>query len=71
MKTLNVFAEFIDFPSDEKMKFIKTVIETGKDDRFFVELEGFKKQLSSLSVTEVDAFDVYIVEQPTFSYLAR
>ena len=53
------------------MKFIKTVIETGKDDRFFVELEGFKKQLSSLSVTEVDAFDVYIVEQPTFFYLAR
>ena len=39
------------------MKFIKTVIETGKDDRFFVELEGFKKQLSSLAVTEVDAFD--------------
>ena len=57
MKTLNAFAEFIDFPSEEKMKFIKTVVEMGKDDSFSVELEGFKKQLSSLSVTEVDGFD--------------
>ena len=39
------------------MKFIKTVVEIGKDDSFSVELEGFKKQLSSLSVTEVEAFD--------------
>merc|ERR1719234_33023 len=53
LKTLNAFAEFIDFPSEEKMKFIKTVVEMGKDDSFSVELEGFKKQLSSLSVTEL------------------
>jgi len=60
LKTLNVFAEFIDFPSDEKMKFIKTVVEAGKDDRFSVELEGFKKQLSSLSVTELGEEEIQV-----------
>ena len=66
METLNVFLEFVDLPADKKMEYIKKVIEAGtgigwqpqeQDDKLFIDLDCFKKQLSSLSVTEVDAFD--------------
>ena len=58
MKALNVFLEFVDLPVDKKMEYVKTVVDVGgQDDKFSVELEGFKKQLSSLPVAEVDGFD--------------
>ena len=62
---LNIFLEFVDLPADKKLEYIKTVIVAGTTglewqpeeqdtDKFF---EGFKKQLSSLSLTEVDGFE--------------
>ena len=56
LKTLNVFLDLVDIPSNKKMEYVKTVVET-QDDKFSVNFEGFKKQLSSLPVAEVDAFD--------------
>ena len=55
MKTLNVFAELNKIPSDKKVEYIRTVLKRGDDET--ISLEGFKKQLSSLSVTEVGNFD--------------
>ena len=62
---MNVFLEFVDLPPDKKMEYVKKVIEAGtgigwqpqeQDDKLSMELDDFKKQLSSLSVTEVDGF---------------
>ena len=54
LKTLNVFAELNKIPSDMKVEYIETVFKYGDDKT--ISLEGFKTQLSSLSVTEVDGF---------------
>ena len=65
METLNVFLEFVDLPADKKMEYVKKVIEAGtgigwqpqeQDDKLSMELDDFKKQLSLLSVAEVDGF---------------
>merc|ERR1712130_414870 len=63
LKTLNVFLEFVDLPADKKMEYIQKVMEAviqlgwqpqEQDDKLFIDLDCFKKQLSSLSVTEVE-----------------
>jgi len=51
LKTLNVFAELNKIPSDMKVEYIETVFKYGDDET--ISLEGFKTQLSSLSVTEL------------------
>ena len=44
LKTLNVFLELVDIPSDKKMEYVKTVVDVGgQDDKFSVELGGFQE----------------------------
>ena len=56
LKTLNVFAELNKIPSDKKGEYIKTVVRIAQNENISLEVEGFKKTLSSLSVREVGGF---------------
>ena len=56
LPVLNIFAELDKIPSDKMMEYVKSVVKVGCDDILSFDIQGFKKQISSMSVEEVNDY---------------
>ena len=56
LPVLNIFAELDKIPSDKMMEYVKSVVKVRCDDIWSFDIQGFKKQISSMSVEEVNDY---------------